>query len=173
VTDAPAPPGQQGGVGNLQNSKATNPAEAEKKIQMLHNRLETGEDFGTLAANFSEQPDNSSSGGDLGFFTQSQLETDPAVYAAVEKLKPGQITPVLPLLDPTSHKPIGFAIYRLIDMEAAGQRELGDPRVQQAIRQQLRDTRSQLLQNAYIEVLRDRARVENYYAENILKNGVQ
>jgi peptidyl-prolyl cis-trans isomerase SurA len=173
VTDGPAPPGQQGGVGNLQNSKATNPAEAEKKIQMLHNRLETGEDFGTLAANFSEQPDNSSSGGDLGFFTQSQLQTDPAVYAAVEKLKPGQITTVLPLLDPTTHKPIGYAIYRLIDMEAAGQRELGDPRVQQAIRQQLRDTRSQLLQNAYIEVLRDRARVENYYAENILKNGVQ
>jgi peptidyl-prolyl cis-trans isomerase SurA len=173
VTDAPAPPGQQGGVGNLQNSKATNPAEAEKKITMLHNRLETGEDFGTLAANFSEQPDNSSSGGDLGFFTQSQLETDPAVYAAIQNLKPGQITPVLPLLDPTTHKPIGYAIYRLLDMEAAGQRELNDPRVQQAIRQQLRDTRSQLLQNAYIEVLRDRARVENYYAEGILKNGVQ
>jgi peptidyl-prolyl cis-trans isomerase SurA len=174
VTDSPAPAGQQGGgVGNLQNSKATTPAEAEKKITMLHNRLETGEDFGTLAANFSERPDNSSSGGDMGFFTQSQLESDPAVYAAVQKLKPGQITPVLPLLDPTTHKPIGYSIYRLIDMEAAGQRDLSDPRVQQAIRQQLRETRSQLLQNAYIEVLRDRARVENYYAENILKNGVQ
>ncbi len=173
VTDSPAPPGQQGGVGNLQNSKATTPAEAEKKIQMLHNRLETGEDFGTLAANFSERPDNSSSGGDMGFFTQSQLETDPQVYAAIQKLKPGQITPVLPLLDATTHKPIGYAIYRLIDMEAAGQRDLNDPRVQQAIRQQLRETRSQLLQNAYIEVLRDRARVDNYYAEGILKNGVQ
>ncbi len=174
VTDTPAPAGQQGGgVGNLQNSKATTPAEAEKKITMLHNRLETGEDFGTLAANFSERPDNSSSGGDMGFFTQSQLESDPAVYAAVQKLKPGQITPVLPLLDPTTHKEIGYAIYRLIDMESAGQRDLGDPRVQQAIRQQLRETRSQLLQNAYIEVLRDRARVENYYAEDILKNGVQ
>jgi peptidyl-prolyl cis-trans isomerase SurA len=43
-----------GTAGNLQNSKATNEADALKKVQDLHNRLESGEDFGTLAANFSE-----------------------------------------------------------------------------------------------------------------------
>ncbi len=173
VTSQPAPEGQTSGVGNLQNSKATNDAEAKKKIEMLHNRLESGEDFGTLAANFSERQDNASSGGDMGFFQESQLKSDMTVFDAVSKLSPGQITEPLPLLDPTSRKPIGYAIYRLIDKEAAGQRDLNDPRVQQSIRQQLRETRSQLLKNAYLEVLRDQARVENYFAEDIFKHGAK
>jgi peptidyl-prolyl cis-trans isomerase SurA len=66
---------------------------------------------------------------------------------------------------------VGYAIYKLIDRQAAGQRDLNDPRVQQAIRTQLRDARSQLLKNAYIEMLRDQSRVENYFAEEIFKNG--
>jgi peptidyl-prolyl cis-trans isomerase SurA len=173
VTDS-APPQQGQRVGaNLQNSKATSEAEAKKKIEMLHNRLESGEDFGTLAANFSERPDNSSSGGDMGFVTESQLKTDPEVYAAIQKISPGQVTEVLPLLDPQTHKTAGYQIFRLIDKEVAGQRDLSDPRVQQHIRQQLRDTRSQLLKNAYIEMLRDQAKVENYFAEDVFKHGAQ
>ena len=173
VTSQPAPQGQTTSVGNLQNSKAANDAEARKKIEVLHNRLESGEDFGTLAANFSERQDNASSGGDMGFFQESQLKGDMTVFNAVSRLKPGQITDPLPLLDPTTHNPIGYAIYRLIDREAAGQRDLNDPRVQQSIRQQLRETRSQLLKNAYLEVLRDQARVENYYAQDIFKHGAK
>jgi hypothetical protein len=38
------------------------------------------------------------------------------------------------------------------------------------IRQQLHDSRSGLLQGAYQEVLRDKARIVNYFAEDILKN---
>ena len=34
--------------------------EAKKKIQALKNRLDSGEDFGTLAMNFSEQPETRS-----------------------------------------------------------------------------------------------------------------
>ncbi len=172
VVTTSAPPQQQQGA-NLQNSKAGNDAEARKKIEMLHNRLESGEDFGTLAANFSERPDNASSGGDMGFITESQLHSDADVYNAIQKLNAGQITEVLPLVDPSTHKPAAYVIYRLIDKEAAGQRDLSDPRVQQQIRQGLRDVRSQLLKNAYLEMLRDGARVENYYAENVFKNGAQ
>ena len=47
---------------------------------------------------------------------------------------------------------------------------MNDPRVQQAIRQQLRDRREQLLKAAYYETLRDGAKVTNYYAEEVLKN---
>ena len=39
------------------------------------------------------------------------------------------------------------------------------PRVQQDIRQQLRDSRSQLLRAAYYEMMRDQAQVENHLAE--------
>ena len=109
----------------------------------------------------------------MGFITETQLHQDPSVYAAVAKLKPGQITEVLPFTEAGSKRPVGYAIYKLISREAAGQRELNDPRVQQAIRQQLRDSRAQLLKNAYYEVLRDQARIQNYYAEELFKNGAQ
>jgi peptidyl-prolyl cis-trans isomerase SurA len=156
--------------GNLQNSKAMNDVEAKKKIQALKNRLDSGEDFAALAMNFSERPDTSSSGGDLGFVSESQMKADPAVYSAITKLKPGQITDILPVLDIQTRKPVGYAIYKLISREPAGQRELSDPHVQQAIRQQLHEGRSQLLKAAYFEMLRDQAKVENFYAEQIFKN---
>jgi peptidyl-prolyl cis-trans isomerase SurA len=156
--------------GNLQNSKATNDAEARKKIQALKNRLDSGEDFGSLAMNFSERPETASSGGDIGFVPESQMHADPAIFAAVIKLKVGGITDILPLLDAQTKKVAGYAIYKLISREPAGQRNLNDPGVQQAIRQQLHDGRSQLLKNAYFEMLRDQAKVENFLAEQIFKN---
>jgi peptidyl-prolyl cis-trans isomerase SurA len=71
------------------------------------------------------------------------------------------------------HKIAGYAIYKLIAREPEGQRELNDPRVQQAIHQMLHDAQIQLLQTAYLEVLQDEARVRNYLAEQILKQGGQ
>lgn len=165
VTSVPSPQ-----PGNLQGSKATTDIEAKKKIQALKNRLDSGEDFGTIAMNFSERPETASNGGDMGFVAESQMHADPMVFAAVTKLKAGQITDILPLLDAQSKKPMGYAIYKLISLEPAGQRDVNDPRVQQAIRQQLHDGRSQLLKNAYFEMLRDQAKVENFLAEKIFKN---
>jgi peptidyl-prolyl cis-trans isomerase SurA len=164
VTSQPA---QQ--TGNLQNSKATNDNDAKKKIQALHNRLESGEDFGALAMNFSEQTQTASNGGDMGFVPESQLRSDPSVFNAVAKLKAGEITDILPIYD-ASKKPVGYAVFKLISREPAGQRDVNDPRVQTAIRQELRDGRSQLLKNAYFEILRDQARVESFLAEEIFKN---
>jgi peptidyl-prolyl cis-trans isomerase SurA len=161
-------PSQQ--PGNLQGSKATTDDEAKKKIQALKNRLDSGEDFGSIAMNFSERPETASNGGDMGFVAESQMHADPNVFAAVTKLKTGGITDILPLLDGQSKRPVGYAIYKLISREPAGQRDVNDPRVQQAIRQQLRDGRSQLLKNAFFEMLRDQAKVENFLAEEIFKN---
>lgn len=169
VTSVPA---QQ--AGNLQNSKAMNDTEAKRKIEAIHNRLENGEDFGNVAMNFSEQPNTANNGGDLGFIPESQLRQEPDVFNNITKLKDGQITPILPFRDANDPKKVmGYAIYKLIAKDAAGQRELNDPRVQQAIRQLLRDSRAQLLKNAYYEMLRDSAKVENYFAEEIFKNGAQ
>lgn len=148
--------------------KAQNPAEALKKIQMIYNRLESGEDFGTDAMKYSEQPETAQNGGDLGFVPESSLKGDRGAFEAVSKLKPGQYTAVLPVMDPNSHQIYGYRIVRLLGKEAAGQRELQDPRVQQAIREQLRDRREQLLKAAYYEIVRDQAKVENYFAQNVL-----
>jgi peptidyl-prolyl cis-trans isomerase SurA len=164
-----------GQVHNLQNSKAQNDAEARKKVQMISNRLDSGDDFATMAMNYSEDPDTSNNGGDLGMVPESQLTKNPdpttrEVAAAVMKLKPGQYSPVIPLLNPATHQPVAYMVVKLIAKEPSGQRDLNDPRVQQAIRQQLRDRREQLLKAAYYETLRDDAKVTNYYAEEVLKN---
>ena len=45
--------------------------------------------------------------------------------------------------------------------------------MQQAIRDQLRDRREQLLKSAYLESLHNRASVENYLADQILKDSGQ
>lgn len=148
--------------------KAQNPAEALKKIQMIYSRLESGEDFGTDAMKYSEQPETAQNGGDLGFVPESSLKGDRGAFEAVSKLKPGQYTPVLPVMDPNSRQVYGYRIVRLLGKETAGQRELQDPRVQQAIREQLRDRREQLLKAAYYEIVRDQAKVENYFAQNVL-----
>jgi len=164
-------PPQQGG--NLPTHRPPNEAEALKEIQTIHNRLESGEDFGALATQFSENPNSNQNGGDMGFWTETQLRADADVYNAVNKLKPGQITDSVPMYDSPGpgHKIMGFAIYRLISREAAGQRELNDPRVQQSIRQDLRERKAQLLQTAYLDMLHNQATVRNYLAEQILKMG--
>jgi peptidyl-prolyl cis-trans isomerase SurA len=156
---------------NLQNNKATTDADAKKKIQALKNRLDSGDDFSTLAMNFSENPQTAANGGDMGMVPESQLKENAALFAAISKLKAGQETDIIPFPDPNDpKKTAGYAIFRLIEKANAGQRDLSDPRVQQAIRQQLHDSRSQLLRAAYSEILHDQAKVQNFLAEEIFKN---
>jgi peptidyl-prolyl cis-trans isomerase SurA len=158
-----------------QNNKAQNEGEARKKIQMIANRLDSGDDFATLAMNYSEDPETSGNGGDLGTVPESSLRnTDPSTRDLVIKLKPGQYSSIITVLNPANKQLVGFRIVKLVSKEPAGQRELADPRVQQAIRSQLHDRREQLLKAAYYEVLRDSAKVENYYAKKILdSNGLE
>ena len=163
-----AQPAQQ--VSNLKNDKAQNEADARKKIQMIENRLESGDDFSQVAMNYSEQPDTAGNGGDMGMISESQLRTNPEIYAAVSKLKPGETSHPLPVVEPASKRTVGYSIVRLISKEPAGQRELNDPRVQQFIREQLRDGREQLLKAAYYDVVHNEAKINNYYADDLLKN---
>jgi peptidyl-prolyl cis-trans isomerase SurA len=159
--------------GNLQNNKAISDDDARKKIQAIKNRIDSGEDFGALAMNFSENSTTAPNGGDMGFVRESEMKGDLTAYAAIMRLKAGQTTEIIPLLDAQTKKPVGYSIYKLISKEPAGQRDLNDPRVQQAIRQQLHDSRSQLLKAAYFEMLHDQAKVENYLAEQIFKNAAK
>jgi peptidyl-prolyl cis-trans isomerase SurA len=161
-------------VRNLKNDKAQNEAEARKKIQMLLNRLDSGEDFATVAMNYSEDPESSVSGGDLGFTPESALQrTDPATRDAAMRLRPGTYSDIITVVNPATRQVFGFRIVRLVAKEPAGQRELKDPRVQEAIRAQLRDRREQLLKAAYYEVLRNEAKVENHLAQQLLRNPMQ
>jgi peptidyl-prolyl cis-trans isomerase SurA len=166
VTSSPAAQ-----AGNLQGNKAQTDVDAKKKIQALKNRVDSGEDFGSLAMNFSENPQTSASGGDMGSVPESQLKSNAVVFNAITPLKPGQVTDIIPFPDAQDPKRIGgYAIFQLLSREPAGQHDLSEPQVQQRIRQGLKDARSQLLKGAYFEMLRDQAKVENFFAEQIFKS---
>ena len=81
----------QGGPAAAQiPDKAQNDAQALRKIQVAHNRLESGDDFATVANRYSEDLDTRTNGGELGLTPESQLKgTDQATRDAIMKLKPG------------------------------------------------------------------------------------
>jgi peptidyl-prolyl cis-trans isomerase SurA len=154
-------------------NKAQNEAQAKEKIRTIYNRLESGEDFASLAAKYSEDPDTARSGGELGAIPESQVKgpnTDPATRDAVTKLKAGQFTDIITIANPATQKVLGYRIVKLLGKEAAGQRDVSDPTVQQLIRNQLRNQREQFLRAAYDENLRNNAEIHNYFVEQILKD---
>jgi peptidyl-prolyl cis-trans isomerase SurA len=160
-------PGADSNIRNLKNDNATTPEAARTKIQTLEARLRQGEDFNALAQNFSEDPNSAPNGGDLGWIPESALEkADPALRKVVASLKPNQTTGII-------STPDGFRIIKLIVREPAGQRELGDPKVQQNIRETLQNRKDQLLRAAYYEVARNEAKVTNYFAETVFQNKSQ
>jgi peptidyl-prolyl cis-trans isomerase SurA len=151
-------------VNNLKNDKAQNDQQARSKIQMIDMRVRQGEDFGTLAQNYSEDANTAPNGGDLGFVPESALEkVNPELRKVILDMTPGQVSPVM-------HTPEGYRIIKLISKEPAGQRQLSDPRVQEEIRQGLFQAKEQVLRSAFYEVARSEAKVVNYYAESVLES---
>jgi peptidyl-prolyl cis-trans isomerase SurA len=151
-------------VRNLKNDKATSEAQAVKKIENLHARLRQGDDFAMLAQNYSEDPNSSQNGGDLGFIPESALEKANAeLRKTVMTLRPGETTNVLRTAE-------GYRILKVISREPSGQRDLTDPKVQQTIRETLINRKDQLLKAAYYEMSRNEAKVVNYFANRIAGN---
>jgi peptidyl-prolyl cis-trans isomerase SurA len=151
-------------IHNRKNDKASNEAEAGRKIVMLEKQLEAGTDFSELAMDYSEDS-SASTGGDIGFVGESSLnQSDPALKKAVLSMKPGQVS------NPIQTKDGSYSILKLIAKEPAGDRQLTDPQVQQAIRDALRSRKEQLLRSAYLIEARDEAHVTNYLARQILES---
>jgi peptidyl-prolyl cis-trans isomerase SurA len=70
----------------------TKKLEIKKKMDAILEKLKSGESFEALAAKYSESP-AASDGGDLGKFEFDSLS--PQLQKAIEKIKPGEFTPVL------------------------------------------------------------------------------
>lgn len=157
-------PEREAEIRNRRNDDATTPAEAQRKMQMLLKRLESGEDFAVLAADYSEDPQTAPLGGDLGFVPASALnQVAPQLRQAVLKAKPGQVTTVSA---GGSH-----VILLVVARQEAGQRDLASPGVREGITDMLRDRREQLLSAAYVAAARNDARVVNHLARQIVEGG--
>jgi peptidyl-prolyl cis-trans isomerase SurA len=150
-------------VRNLRNDDAASETAARDKVQRLRQRLRAGEDFAALARAYSEDPSTALAGGDLGFFPESALQSShPALRSALQRLEEGQVAGPIRTQD-------GFELVKLLERQSPGQRDLTDPGVQQTIRQRLRSQKRQLLEFAYAEGLRNRARITNFLARQILE----
>jgi len=150
-------------VHNRKNDKATNDGEAKRKVLLLQQKLSSGADFGQLAMDYSEDS-TATTGGDLGFVPESALNrSDPALKKLVLGMKPGEVSQAIGNAG-------GYRILKMIAKEAAGQRQLSDPQVQQSVRDMMRNRKEQLLRSAYMIEARDDSHVANYLARQILES---
>jgi peptidyl-prolyl cis-trans isomerase SurA len=155
VTDQPSQ------VRNRTNSDAGTPADAQRKAQLIMERLQGGGDFAELAMDYSEDPQSAPGGGDLGYVAESTMaKAPPELRQAVLKMKPGDVNLIT--------KDGMYTILLLVGREAAGQRELSDPQVSEAVRTGLRNRREQLLRSAYMSTVREGAEVTNFLALQII-----
>ena len=152
-------------INNAKNDDAKTNDEARQKVQNLLRRILGGEDFATMAKNYSEDSSTAPIGGDLRLLSAEQLDAlDPksSFVKAVQSLKPGETLPSVVITK------YGYHIIKLLEKEAAGQHELTDTKVQSDVRQLVFARKESLLKAAFLEVVRNEATVRNILAEKTL-----
>ena len=153
-------------IANRQNDDAITPEAAARKAKMISDKLTGGAKFSELAMDYSEDPQTAPQGGDLGLVSASQLRQAAApLRDAVLKAQPGTISQV--------SVGGGYTLVLLAAKEAAGQRDLTTPGVRDNITAALRDRQQQLLQTAFLAVVRNDARVVNQLATQVLAKPAQ
>ncbi|HPC82898.1 MAG TPA: peptidylprolyl isomerase [Thermoanaerobaculaceae bacterium] len=125
----------------------TTRAAARAKAESIHKRLVAGEDFATLARQFSEDP-TKANGGEIGWVGKGRLlpELEPAVFA----LAPGATSEVL-----TSS--YGFHIFRVEARKPAGISSLAE--VKDNLRTFLHGRKAEARVREKVDVLRAKARI--------------
>lgn len=146
---------------NATGSDAASPQEVQQKVNMLMDRIRAGESFSQLAMQFSEDPETSVVGGDLGLIPLSAIQqASPTMRNTVLRMTPGNAAVV--------NENGAAAIIFLVAKEPAGQRDLSTPGVREQITEALRARRETLLRNAYLTQLRTEARITNHAARRVI-----
>jgi parvulin-like peptidyl-prolyl isomerase len=149
-------------VANATGDDATTPQEATAKVQMLMERLKAGASFRDLAMGYSEDPESSRRGGDLGFVPVSRLrQAPPALRDAVLNKAPGSVN--------VASGGGAYTLVLVVAHELAGQRDLSTPGVRERITETLRARKDQLLRTAYLTAVREDADVVNYLARRLVE----
>ena len=148
---------------NRTGDDATTPQAASAKVAMLMERLKGGTSFGDLARDYSEDPESTPRGGDLGLVPLSAVkQASPALRDAVLNAAPGSAR----VVSQGGAHTIVFVVAR----ESAGQRDLSTPAVRQGITETLRARKEQLLRTAYLTAARTDAQIVNYLARRVVES---
>ena len=148
---------------NRTGNDATTPQEAAFKVRMIMERLKSGASFSDVAADYSEDPETASRGGDLGLVPVSALKNAPeALRKAVIGQKPGTVN--------VATAGGIHTVIAIIAHEQAGERDLSTPGVRQAITDTLKSRKEQLLRTAYLSAARGEASVVNHAARRVVES---
>jgi foldase protein PrsA len=122
------------------------------EAEAIYNRLQKGDDFAKLAEDYSIDRQSAASGGDIGFFTEDQI--DPDFAQAVRGLKDGEIS-----------KPVksnfGFHIIKLTGRQEAGS-DIDSLEVKGKISEMLNSNRLGQAYQTYLDSLKKEATIERY-----------
>ena len=156
-------PVEDPGINNLEADDATTPQEADDKARRLLREIQGGQDFGTIARQFSEDPSSAGLGGDLNFQAIDAIAgVDPALAEAILQMRVGETFPRV------VQTRFGNHLLKLLEIDAGGQKDLSDPRIEAEIRQLLFNRQDQTLRAAFLETIRNTSTIENFMARRIL-----
>lgn len=150
---------------NLKHSDAVGRRDAEHKVLVIERELKAGQEFAKLAEEYSEDPATAAGGGDMGYVPASSIAADPPLRVAVNAMRVGQVSGVV------RDQKGDYHILKLLEREDAGQRLAADPAVRKTIQQTLTSEREQVLKAAYLEDLRNHAKVRDDLASGIVQAG--
>lgn len=128
--------------------------EALKKIRDIQNRLKKGEDFASLAKEFSQCP-SSANGGDLGYFTRGQM-VKPFAEAAFA-LAPGEVSNIV-------ETEFGYHLIKSVDKKPETVMAYKD--IKDKLRKYLKQKNVMKKVGEYTEDLKMKSRVERFISQN-------
>jgi peptidylprolyl isomerase len=134
--------------------KPTAAAAQRKAMELAVKAKASGADFAKLARENSEHADSASKGGEMGWISAAQLQSD--TRSAVEKLDKGEVGGPI-------RTSSGWHIFKLLDRKAASMRSLSE--AHDSIANQLRTRRAQEIERSYIEALISRTQPSVNQAE--------
>jgi peptidyl-prolyl cis-trans isomerase SurA len=120
----------------------------KKRADDLRSRIQSGENFASLAKRYSEDPATAADGGELGMYTKGQLSSQ--IEDAVFKLDKGALTDVI-------QTKTGFMILRVDEHFQAGEQPL--EAVQEEIQNKIYQEKMDPQMRAYLAELREQSYV--------------
>jgi len=126
---------------------------ARKTLETIREKLQKGEDFSTLAKEYSQCP-SSAKGGDLGFFGQGKM-VKPFEEAAFA-LKPGQVSDIV-------ETTFGYHLIKLVEKKPES--TIPFEKVRNKIEQHLKNEKVQQEVASHLAKLKQEAKVERFPIE--------
>ena len=123
--------------------------EARAKATDVLKQVKTGQDFGALAKQHSQDPGSATNGGDLGYFQKGQMVG--AFERAAFGMKPGEVSELV-------ETPFGFHIIKVADKQAARTVPIDEvrPQIEQFLQNQQRQEKTE----SFVESLKTKGKVE-------------